>query len=144
MSWRVEDLTPKQKRLLAKGSTPVTSFTIPLELPSPNAYIRWHWAKRARFKKQLTAHMGKAVPPEPYKATKLTVTRVCSRRITDVDNEAFIVKPLLDAMVNAGIIVDDNSNVVQIVNVHQLTRAQAKSKTGDDTVRTIVEIEVVA
>lgn len=144
MNWRVADLTPKQRRLLAKSKPPETTFVIPVGLPSPNVYLRWHWAKRARFKKQLAAHMMSAMPLEPYAAVTLTVTRVCTRRITDVDNEAFIVKPLLDAMVGAGIIADDNSEIVQEVSVRQLTRAQAKKQTNDSTVRTIVEIEVVA
>ena len=144
MGWRVEDLTDKQKKLLSKLPTqPITTLTIPLELPSPNVYLRWHWAKRARLKKDLAAHMYSAVPHKPYPAVSLSVTRVCTRRITDIDNEAFIVKPLLDAMVNVGIITDDNSDIVKSVEVNQLTRSQAKKKTDNDSVRTIVEIEVV-
>ena len=143
MGWRVEDLTDKQKRLLVMNKTPITSFSIPLELPSPNVYLRWHWAKRARLKKDLAAHMYSVVPHKPYPAVSLNVTRVCTRRITDVDNEAFIVKPLLDAMVSAGIIADDNSDIVKSVEVQQLTRSQAKKKTDNDSIRTIVEIEVV-
>ena len=141
--WKLDDLSPKQKRLLGKSQTPVTELIIPIELPSPNTYIKWHWASRARFKKKLGSHMSRAVPPEPYTSVNLYVTRVCIRRITDADNEFFIIKPLLDAMVTAGIIPDDNKNIIKSVTVDQLTRKQAEDATGNSEPRTIIRIEVL-
>jgi len=141
--WNFNDLSKKQKRLVGKSQKLKTDLIIPIELPSPNVYLKWHWAKRGRLKKTLASAMTEAVPPSPYNAVNLHVTRVCVRRVTDADNEFFIVKPLLDAMVTAGILIDDNKNIIKRLNVDQLTRKQAEDATGNSEPRTIIRIEVL-
>lgn len=145
-NWTYDALSDKQRACLPQNTTSSTNFLrieIPVELPSPNTFINMFWAKRAKFKKQLIAYIAQSRPQEPYEAVSLKVTRVCKRRVTDPDNEAFLPKPLLDALVRAGVIVDDNKDCVQSFEVEQLTRSQALAETGDDTLRTIVEIEVL-
>lgn len=69
------------------------------------AGIRRAWVTRAM------AHFLKHKPREPYKKAKLTLTRASSRQ-PDYDGLVISMKPIIDALKQAGIIYDDGPNII--------------------------------
>lgn len=85
--------------------------------PSLNETRRWHWAKRAKLKSQYLAMIA-AQHPEwvrcPTDKRKLVITRYGKRKL-DYDNLCGGSKALIDALVTAGFIADDNPDAVDLV-----------------------------
>lgn len=79
-----------------------------------NQYLRWHWAVRKKdlkdWEKQLLAACNGRIPKVKGKASVTIVSH--RKRLLDTDNLWGGVKPVLDAMRNLGIIVDDNPNML--------------------------------
>lgn len=99
------------------------SFDIELPLPpqglSPNARV--HWAQKAQWVRQYKEECGwtlvalkrsVAVPKLPlWPPVKATVTfTLSSNRRRDLDNWMAMLKPLWDAMVETGWLVDDSAD----------------------------------
>lgn len=84
--------------------------------PTPNQLIRMHWAQVAKEKKRwrtMTYYQARSLRPQtPYRHVELTVVRGSSRG-TDLDNVLAAVKPIIDGLVDAGILADDCPKVVQ-------------------------------
>jgi len=101
-------------------------FTLPYEIPSLNKYLGWHWAKQARERKKyevelLVQKMNNFGQQRyvifPIKRCSIIIKSYRFQLITDPDNR--IVKGLLDALVNQGIIEDDNEGVVGKIEYQQ-------------------------
>lgn len=88
-------------------------ITLPDRTPSLNQWQRWHWAKRARYKKRLafevaTIACGQRLDPVPR---FVRITRHSPRKL-DQDNLAGGCKALVDALVKAELLVDDSCDWV--------------------------------
>jgi Holliday junction resolvase RusA-like endonuclease len=107
--WDAE-VTPKGVRI-----------TIPGELPSLNVWCRWHWAKRKDKLDNLTRCMRLMKQAFKIPRYELPQVRVVyyfrTRRKRDMDNYTAALKPVLDAMRYAGIITEDNSEVLELLPV---------------------------
>lgn len=110
--------------------------TIHWPTPSLNELLRWHWTKR----RTRAAHIARALslgsarqggPTGPGKR-RVTITRHSSR-LLDVDNLVGGCKPVIDAMVKLGWLVDDSPEHV-VVTYHQAKSTRKMART---------EIEVV-
>jgi Holliday junction resolvase RusA-like endonuclease len=101
------------------------SFEILWEVPSQNVRERQHWSKAHRERKMLTniiaAHRI-VLPPMPAHQTKrqIRITAYRKRRIADDANFRGGCKGLLDAMKQAGLIVDDSDKHIQVEYVQML------------------------
>ena len=92
-------------------------FVIHKEIPSLNTYQKWHWAKRLVERKlyQLDILHDKLQYGNkhfPLKKCSIVVKSYRHSLIRDADNK--ILKGLLDALVNQGIIEDDNEKVIGV------------------------------
>ena len=111
----------------------IYKFTIPYEIPSLNLWGRWHWSKRSRVRKvyelEILAQKQEykynsghfqfsndtILVDEnvfPIKKCSIIVKSYRHSLIRDADNR--ILKGLLDALVNQGIIIDDNEDVIGV------------------------------
>ena len=90
------------------------SLTIPELHPSLNEWaIKWHYRKRYREKKRWETMVGwiaKRTPPMIGTVDIVTTYYFPTKRARDRDNYA--PKFIMDALVKAGIIEDDNCNVI--------------------------------
>lgn len=99
--------------------------------------IRWrslnsrdHWSKRAADVEATHVHVRAALrrvtadpPPTPV---HLTVTMwAADRRLRDVDNALASAKPAIDALVECGVIPDDNFKHVPVETVRVIPRPDA-------------------
>ncbi len=90
-------------------------FTIQQTPDSPNALLGAHWTVRKRhadkWRRLVWAKVWHVKPLEPLKRAKLTLIRYSIKKM-DADNARSSFKPICDALVHWGVIVDDNVNVV--------------------------------
>lgn len=107
-------------------------YTLEFEIPGlPPTQNGSHKGFRAAAKIRKEWRMAACVsaksrrPPSPLKKVKLWVTR-CSSVRTDFGNRVGAAKPILDGLVDAGIIDDDNDDV--IIEQHYLHENVAKGK----------------
>lgn len=103
-------------------------MTVPGIPPSPNQTRREHWAKRAAAAKQWKRDAfyaavearevwrGRVRFPLPSAAVRLVIVSPTSVR-RDPDNAIASMKPLIDGLVQAGIIADDSFAVVRELTV---------------------------
>ena len=75
---------------------------LPLDLPSLNAYMRWHFRKQKKWRETLAQYVFALGSPLPTFETPVTVriTRMYGfrKRAYDTDNAYASVKPLLDIL----------------------------------------------
>lgn len=112
---------------------------IPVQIESPNKFLKWHWSKRHRFKQQLTLLIRASIKPkpkQPLQRAAVAFLLVRKRRMTDHDNIQFSCKQLQDALVAAGIIADDSLAVIGEPVVEQKTLRQA----GETEPCTFIEV----
>lgn len=90
---------------------PIATILIKQATPSNRSWERLHWRKQHEAKNQwkwmvLQARNSAAIP----QATGKRVVKVCryGMNLLDKDNLYGGCKPLMDALTNAGLIVDDN------------------------------------
>ena len=104
-------------------------FTIPGELMALNEYTnacRGHWAKGNKVKREQTELVAASVTAaklKPYDGpveigVKWVEGTRKRRQLRDVDNIAFGAKFILDALVECGVIPDDNPRIVRNVYHH--------------------------
>lgn len=91
-------------------------ITLPYERPPLNLNQRHHWTVRSRITKQIREQGGwlmraAHIPPLRNATVGLNWT-VPDRRRRDTDNPILTLKPLADAMVDAGILPDDTPEFV--------------------------------
>lgn len=93
------------------------SLTIELPgLPPCNTASNNHWRVRARHNRKwrhdtILAAKAQGLPSEPLWKAKVTCTRHSARE-PDFENLAHSFKPLLDGLVSAQVIADDNQQVI--------------------------------
>ena len=111
------------------------AFTLPFALPSLNAVLRTHWAKRSRAKAELSQAVMAAIggpfhfPPEPWRRVRVTITRE-GRKLLDVDNLAGSCKAVVDCLCvrsathphGLGIVQDDRPELMDMVFRQSVTR----------------------
>ena len=80
--------------------------------PSLNQWTRWHWGKKSKIKKEFEEEIilkcNKYQQPELTGATVEILYYFGDKRRRDKDN--YVPKFILDGLVKAGIIKDDNDN----------------------------------
>jgi Holliday junction resolvase RusA-like endonuclease len=107
------------------------SVVVPGIPPSPNQTRREHWARRAaeakRWKRDtylaavsarnalLTRYPGVILPLTEARVRCVIVTKSAVRR--DPDNAIASMKPLIDGVVQAGILADDSFSVITDLSV---------------------------
>ena len=100
--------------------------TLTIELPflppralSPNA--RGHWSKRYKAGKELGESVWvrarEVAPPEPWERVTIRYKVFWCGKVPDPDNFIASMKPALDGIVRAGVIVDDGPEYVTILPV---------------------------
>ena len=104
----------------------VTFSLVGYEVPSQNVTMKQHWSKRSKERKNLerwirvlTGNVPKAEGPR-----KLHIQAIRKRLITDDANLRGGAKGLVDAIVAAGLLVDDKDAMAKIA-YSQLTLGQA-------------------
>lgn len=105
-------------------------FDIFWELYSLNVWEGMHFHKRSRLKKKLTEEISLCFgpkPDEPLQHVRVSFSMVRKRKITDYDNLRSVTKLPLDAMVRAGILLDDSMDNIGAPVVEQFTQAQMKT-----------------
>ena len=99
------------------------TITIPGVLPSSNAVLRWHWTRRARLWREWSRAVWAATRATPRTRSvqdPVAVEVVHHRaRLLDPDNAVGAVKPLLDALVAAGLVYDDSTQYLRRLTVIQ-------------------------
>jgi len=95
----------------------VATILIKMATPSNSSWERMHWRKQHEIKGQwkwlmLQARNGSKIPVAQGKR----IVRVCRHGINvlDQDNLWGGTKPLLDALTNAGLILDDNPDACEL------------------------------
>lgn len=108
--------------LSAKWGAAVTPncviIQVPFATPSLNEYLRWHWAEREKYGTELREPL--ILLKTAYKLPTLERARIESvicfkaKRKRDQDNYTGGLKPLIDAIKEAHIIAEDDSEVLKI------------------------------
>ncbi len=84
---------------------------IPETAPSPNVYVRAHWRVYHRIKSRwhwlvMEALQPRGKPESALPKARLTITRY-GVRMLDPDNLVASQKPVIDALMSAGLILSD-------------------------------------
>ena len=120
------------------------NFTLPYEIPSLNKFKGWHWSKQAKERKKyelelLVQKMNDFGQQRyvifPIKRCSIIIKSYRHTLITDPDNR--IVKGLLDALVNQGIIEDDNERLIG--KLEYLQFVDRKNRRTEITIETLDE-----
>lgn len=88
-------------------------YRLPFATPSQNVYQRWHWAQKKRFRDQCQMHLEVQCRLSPHGRPPRNVKmHVCVTRhsagVLDYGNLVGGCKPVLDALVRVGLLVDDS------------------------------------
>jgi crossover junction endodeoxyribonuclease RusA len=90
-------------------------LVIPVIHPSVNVWKDWHWAKRDRYLRELTENITWLVLAKKLPLTRKATVEITyffpDRRRRDTNN--YTPKFLLDALVYAGLILDDNAKEIR-------------------------------
>jgi len=90
---------------------------IPFVPPSLNVWKNWHWSKQHKYKKELyqdvkNLAMALKLPRYNRATVQIIYYHKTKRRRDPADNYA--PKFLMDALVNGGILMDDNGDLVNV------------------------------
>lgn len=100
-------------------------LTVPLRTPSGNNLSGYHWSKRVRLRQDWQLMLRVALNAQRHfgelrlARVKLEVVRHAAVLIRDHDNLVAGLKPVLDAMVQVGLLVDDGREVIAQLEVRQ-------------------------
>jgi len=90
---------------------------VPFPPVSLNEWKNWHWAKQGRYKKELTKAISDLVLffkiPTYEQATVQVIHYFRTNRLRDPQDN-YAPKFLMDALVRAGILEDDNGELVKV------------------------------
>jgi Holliday junction resolvase RusA-like endonuclease len=90
-------------------------FTIADTPKSPNVFYSTHWRTRhthtKKWERLVWAHVWPRKPERPLERAKVTLTRHSVRKM-DADNCRLSFKPIMDALVKYGVLLDDTVAVV--------------------------------
>jgi hypothetical protein len=128
-------------RAAKEADTPARQWTFRIDNYHPtrlNQLLGVHWAVAGRMKRRdremIAAHAALACVPRATGKRLVTLRIILGKGQRGADPDAFF-KALLDAMVHAGLLVDDNRQGVVLAPV-EYERAAKKA-----TVITLVDIE---
>lgn len=97
--------------------------------PSLNQLLSKGWKFRhfnfLKIKNEIKAKVSGQVPAIPLKTFKLSIHRFATRQL-DIDNFVASLKPIIDGLVLAGVIHDDNWTLLNDLEVWQ-TKVKGKS-----------------
>lgn len=86
---------------------------LPKTTGNANQHWKSRWLESKKWKKIVYAHIPFHLRPfEPLKKALVTLTRFAHGREPDSDNLRISFKHITDGLVEAGIIIDDNPNVI--------------------------------
>lgn len=90
-------------------------FQINALTDSPNKLLGAHWTTRKRYadkwKRLVWAKVWHLKPPAPLTKARVTLERHSPRKM-DADNVRSSFKPVMDALVQWGVLLDDNTDVI--------------------------------
>jgi Holliday junction resolvase RusA-like endonuclease len=91
-------------------------LTLPLTPPSQNEYLRWHWSRRKRYLDELSENLSLLalafrIPRFEHATIQITYF-FAEHRQRDKDN--YNGKFILDALKNAGILLDDRASLIKL------------------------------
>lgn len=112
------------------------TLKIPEATPSLNRYSFAHWRKQHGDKKRWLKHIIEASlwrVPIAMQKRRVTIERVSHREL-DVDNLYGGLKPVIDGLKKAKLIIDDNSRSIELI------AKQSKLPSGG-TPHTIITLE---
>lgn len=95
----------------------MNALILPVEIPSQNVTDRQHWRQRHNFGKACALWLMALSLGGIPKATgprRLVITAYRKRRIADDANLRGGAKALVDAIVRAGLLLDDNDTLARI------------------------------
>jgi crossover junction endodeoxyribonuclease RusA len=101
----------------------VTQYEIVLPYTKPPLSLnqRLHWAVKAKLVKEVrtaTAQLAKQAKIPPLEAVEITLIYTPkTARKRDTDNLFATLKPAVDGLVDAGVIADDNTEIVTKLSV---------------------------
>ncbi len=109
---------------------------------SQNKRDKWHWSKRHKESKAWKKQIGLAmlvagVKPTHYKVVDIKIQRHCTRVIKDEDNYWGGCKPVIDALVSEGILLDDTP---ENIRHRQLWQTKCSEKKFEGTTITITPV----
>lgn len=114
-----EEDTEAFRALIVMDGWRTWRFTWTWTPPSLNQQLRMHWARRARIKKEAALHLLEMRHvPKACAPRRLTLTRHGSR-LLDADNLAGAYKPVVDAIVQAGLLTDDSPQSGNVIEYRQ-------------------------
>ncbi|CAG5001701.1 hypothetical protein DYBT9275_02724 [Dyadobacter sp. CECT 9275] len=116
-----------------------TEITFPGNIPGmngKNGLLRTNWRKRNRIRDKWIWHVKAATKNKHPGQVKLLLTRYGFSTPLDYDNLVATGKILIDAMVHAGVIVDDKPAIISEREYVQVKT----SKDGQKTVITITDL----
>jgi len=110
---------------------------LPPGLNGPRGLKRMHWAAYCQVRDRWAHLIREQSPPDiSFQGPVIITYTSCSTRLMDWDNCCASFKVIGDALVSAGIIPDDNPQIIQFFIPHQ-----AKVKKGEEKV--IIEIQQI-
>lgn len=141
-SANVEKTGTSDVRTAEKGR--VFKITVYAATPTPNTWVRAHWSKYQKIKKEwlnriweaTIEHYGRGKFGPPVKNASLTIERRGLKRL-DYDNLVGGLKPVLDALTKLGYLEDDTNDVIETLSAKQQI---VRSRSDVGTEITIVEI----
>jgi Holliday junction resolvase RusA-like endonuclease len=104
---------------------------VPFVPPSLNEWSRWHWAKQKQYKDELTDNVKlltlfRKLPRYERATVLITYYHATKRRRDRIDN--FAPKFLMDALVRAEILVDDNDDRVKVETKMDLDQEKPRTE----------------
>lgn len=108
---------------------------MPVTLPSMNNFVKLHWSQYARQRKEwgqwvMVAKAQARVLGRPeLKRVRIQIERRSPRPVYDDDNLAASRKWLMDALVQNGILLDDNREVIVECTITQIKVPKKEAET---------------
>lgn len=115
-------------------------LVVPLRTPSGNQLSGRHWRTRVKLRKlwalaiRVAMTQAKVYGRPEFRRVRVTFVREAALPIKDTDNAYAGLKPVLDAMVEIGLLLDDSQAVVEELVLRQVKAPRAAE-------RTVIELE---
>jgi Holliday junction resolvase RusA-like endonuclease len=109
-----------------------TEITFPGYVPGnngPKGLLRMNWRKRNKLRDTYVWWVKSKTKNRHAGAVKVTLTRHCVRKMDDYDNLVSTGKILMDAIVIAGVLIDDNMDIVKEREYLQVKASKNEQKT---------------
>jgi hypothetical protein len=110
----------------------ITEIAFPGKTPGnngPNGLLRMNWRKRNKLRDTYVWWVKAKTKNKHSGSVKVTLIRHCVRKMDDYDNLVSTGKILMDAIVIAGVLVDDNMDIVKDRDYQQVKAAKNEQKT---------------